>query len=100
MNRQAKLLLIVGFFGLAAAGLGEAAPRWRGANQQAAARGQVWEYGTYCSWSVPAVPAGVPQVDPRPLVWIVDGAGDLKGCSNAFREANLLAGDTMEVAVF
>jgi pimeloyl-ACP methyl ester carboxylesterase len=38
--------------------------------------------------------------DPRPLVWIVDGAGDLKGCSNAFTNANMLAGGPMELAVF
>src|SRR5688572_26546370 len=41
-----------------------------------------------------------PPPDSRPLVWIVDGAGDLRGCSNAFTNANMLAGGPMELAVF
>lgn len=41
-----------------------------------------------------------PQPDARPLVWIVDGAGDLRGCSNAFSTANMLAGGPMELNVF
>lgn len=40
------------------------------------------------------------EPDPRPLVWIVDGAGDLKGCSNAFMHANMLLGGPMELSVF
>jgi pimeloyl-ACP methyl ester carboxylesterase len=38
--------------------------------------------------------------DGRPLVWVVDGAGDLRGCSNALAQANLLAGSPVELAVF
>jgi hypothetical protein len=38
--------------------------------------------------------------DPRPLVWVVDGAGDLRGCSNAVTQANLLAGTPVEVVTF
>ncbi|HYH65297.1 MAG TPA: alpha/beta hydrolase [Urbifossiella sp.] len=38
--------------------------------------------------------------DPRPLVWVVDGAGDLRGCSNALVQANLLAGTPIEVSTF
>ncbi|MFO0801119.1 MAG: alpha/beta hydrolase [Gemmataceae bacterium] len=38
--------------------------------------------------------------DPRPLLWVVDGAGDLRGCSNAVTQANLLAGTPVEVATF
>jgi pimeloyl-ACP methyl ester carboxylesterase len=38
--------------------------------------------------------------DTRPLVWVLDGAGDLRGCSNALTEANLLAGSPIELAVF
>jgi pimeloyl-ACP methyl ester carboxylesterase len=38
--------------------------------------------------------------DPRPLVWVVDGAGDLRGCSNAVTQANLLAGTPVEVVNF
>lgn len=38
--------------------------------------------------------------DPRPLVWVVDGAGDLKGCSTALGRANAEAGGPVELAVF
>lgn len=41
-----------------------------------------------------------PLPDARPLVWVVDGAGDLRGCSNAITYANLLAGNPVEVSVF
>src|SRR6185436_7917454 len=41
-----------------------------------------------------------PPPDSRPLVWIVDGAGDLRGCSNGFTTANMLAGGPMELTVF
>src|SRR5438270_5122286 len=43
-------------------------------------------------------PPGGP--DGRPLVWVVDGAGDLRGCSNALSYANLQAGSPVELAVF
>jgi pimeloyl-ACP methyl ester carboxylesterase len=33
-------------------------------------------------------------------VWIVDGAGDLRGCSNALNAANALMGDPVETNVF
>jgi pimeloyl-ACP methyl ester carboxylesterase len=36
----------------------------------------------------------------RPLVWVVDGAGDLRGCSNSLSQANLLAGTPMELSPF
>ena len=39
-------------------------------------------------------------IDPRPLVWVVDGAGDLKGCSTALTQANQSAGGPVELAVF
>ncbi|QDU21492.1 alpha/beta hydrolase [Urbifossiella limnaea] len=60
-------------------------------------------------WMAAAQPALVhrtqcpePQntADPRPLLWVVDGAGDLRGCSNAVSQANLLAGTPVEVATF
>jgi pimeloyl-ACP methyl ester carboxylesterase len=40
------------------------------------------------------------EPDTRPLVWIVDGAGDLKGCSNAFTHANMLLGGPLDLTVF
>lgn len=33
--------------------------------------------------------------DPRPLVWVIDGAGDLKGCSSALAQSRL--GNTLDV---
>lgn len=38
--------------------------------------------------------------DSRPLVWIADGAGDLRGCSNAFTHTNMLAGGPLDLAAF
>jgi pimeloyl-ACP methyl ester carboxylesterase len=34
------------------------------------------------------------------LLWVVDGAGDLRGCSNAFSRANMMAGNPVELSVF
>ena len=42
----------------------------------------------------------VEETDTRPLVWVVDGAGDLHGCSNAMAQANMLAGNPIELAPF
>lgn len=53
-----------------------------------------------------ALGAGLPaRVEPparesRPLVWIVDGAGDLGGCSKGVSQANVLAGNPVELSVF
>jgi hypothetical protein len=38
--------------------------------------------------------------DPRPLLWVLDGAGDLRGCSSAVAQANLLAGSPVEVVPY
>lgn len=35
-----------------------------------------------------------------PLVWVVDGAGDLKGCSTALGHANAVLGHPVELVVF
>ncbi|MDB5313684.1 MAG: hypothetical protein JWO38_7886 [Gemmataceae bacterium] len=43
---------------------------------------------------------GAGEIDPRPLVWVVDGAGDFRGCSIAFTHANMSAGNPVELAVF
>ena len=40
-----------------------------------------------------------PRTD-TPLVWVVDGAGDLRGCSKALASANTLAGNLVELSVF
>src|SRR4051812_2185316 len=70
MNRLAKLFLAAGLTGLLAAVGAADGPRRESAPARARADGAV----------VPA-PA---EPDTRPLVWVVDGAGDLKGCSGAF----------------
>jgi pimeloyl-ACP methyl ester carboxylesterase len=38
--------------------------------------------------------------DYRPLVWVLDGAGDLKGSSNALTQVNSAAGNPVELTVF
>ncbi|MBN9523352.1 alpha/beta hydrolase [bacterium] len=45
-------------------------------------------------------PEPTPVADARPVVWVIDGAGDLKGCSNALTQANLTAGTPVELSVF
>src|SRR5262245_18923354 len=56
-------------------------------------------YRTHCAgWISADGPAQRPET--RPLVWILDGAGDLKGCSNALSVVNSLAGEPLELAVF
>jgi hypothetical protein len=86
MNRLAKLFLAAGLTGLLAAVGAADGPRRESAPARARADGAV----------VPA-PA---EPDVRPLVWVVDGAGDLKGCSGAFAQANLLAGGAVELSTF
>ncbi len=44
--------------------------------------------------------ASEPAVPKKPLVWVVDGAGDLRGCSNALRAVNVAAGEPVELVVF
>lgn len=44
-------------------------------------------------------PAGQGEVS-HLLVWVVDGAGDLRGCSNAMTHANMMAGNPAELSPF
>jgi pimeloyl-ACP methyl ester carboxylesterase len=93
MKRMVWFTLIVA--GVAATAAGAGPFRSRG---QAPQPGSV-EYRTYCtSWT--AAGGEVQKQDPRPLVWVLDGAGDLKGCSHALAWADKLAGDPVEIAVF
>lgn len=48
----------------------------------------------------PKAGADAGLAESRPLVWIVDGAGDLKGCSNALAQANLAEDTPFELVVF
>lgn len=95
MNCRVKLFLSVGLVGLLVSGGADA-----GGARRPAPKPHAPGYRTYCeSWATLSAPqAAVP--DTRPLVWVVDGAGDLKGCSNALNYANQLAGNTAEIAVF
>jgi pimeloyl-ACP methyl ester carboxylesterase len=102
MNRMVKLFLVLGWAGLALAGVGEAGPRRSSAPDPAPTRARVTEYRTYCGWetSPPPQSAAPANPDARPLVWVVDGAGDFKGCSTALAHANMLAGGPVELSVF
>lgn len=42
--------------------------------------------------------AGLPAADLRPLVYVVDGAGDLKGCSTALTKAMFAEGNPVELS--
>jgi hypothetical protein len=103
MSRLVKLFFVVGVVAVVLTGV-EAGPR-RGVAppNPAPTRARVTEYRTYCDgWSVSSSPqsAAPAESDSRPLVWVVDGAGDLKGCSNALSQANMLAGSPLELSVF
>jgi len=55
------------------------------------------------TWLAAVLAAGAgepPRPDSRPLVWVLDGAGGLGGCSNAFTCTNMLAGGPLELATF
>jgi hypothetical protein len=57
-------------------------------------------YQTCCrAWSSSRMETAGSAVH-KPLVWVVDGAGDLKGCSSALAYANAVAGNPLELAVF
>lgn len=54
------------------------------------------EHRTYCAgWA-----SASGNTDGRPLVWVLDGAGDLKGLSNALVQTNALSGEPVELTVF
>src|SRR5688572_23474298 len=56
-------------------------------------------YRTHCAGRTSADSASQKAAD-RPLVWVLDGAGDLKGCSTALGGVNSLLGEPLELAVF
>ena len=58
-----------------------------------------YEHRTYCvGWGDLATRTHSSPT--RPLVWIIDGAGDLRGCSNALGASNALLGEPVEMNVF
>jgi pimeloyl-ACP methyl ester carboxylesterase len=95
MKRIVCLTLIAAGIAATAAGAGPFRKR-------AVPRGQspvAIEYRTHCvSWADPRAP--LPGPDNRPLVWVLDGAGDLKGCSKALTYANALAANPVDLEVF
>ena len=95
MKRILCLTLIIA--GVAATAVGAGPFRKR-----AISRGQTpdWiEYRTHCvGWGNPRTPFAA--TDARPVVWVLDGAGDLKGCSNALAQVNDLAGSPVQLEVF
>jgi pimeloyl-ACP methyl ester carboxylesterase len=95
MKRIVCLTLIVAGIAATAAGAGPFRKRPVSRGQSAAPV----EYRTHCtSWGDPRAP--LPVADNRPLVWVLDGAGDLKGCSNALAGANVLAGNPVDIEVY
>lgn len=95
MKRGTWIVLFMLGIGATAAWAGPLRQRLspRGQAQQAA---PVQEYRTYCiGWDSAAKAADI-----RPLVWVLDGAGDLKGCSTALAQANALSGEPVELAPF
>jgi Serine hydrolase len=96
MKRSVWLTIIAVVVGATAAGAGSSSLRSR-----LTARGQSpqsVEYQTRCSGWID--PLGEQPADARPLVWVLDGAGDLKGCSNALAAVNIAAGEPLEYVVF
>jgi hypothetical protein len=76
------------------------------ANRATTPRGPAWlnqppvvHRTTYLSVS-PTARGVADDADPRPLVWVLDGAGDLGGCSGDMLEANAKAGFPVELCVF
>lgn len=86
MKRIVWLALIA--VGLGATTSGAGPFRSRGVSRgQCPAPASLVEHRTYCAgWASADLQAG-PQ-EPRPLVWVLDGAGDLKGCSGALAAVN------------
>src|SRR5690242_18300309 len=83
-----------GVFRRSAPGANQATP----ANQAARPRGPAWlnqppvvHRTTYLSIT-PTARGVADDTDPRPLVWVLDGAGDLGGCSGDMLQANAKAG--------
>lgn len=89
--------------GLLAAAVAVAGPlRWLGEEYPVSSPSSAVPivYQTYClAWSAASAEAAHLPAS-KPLVWVVDGAGDLKGCSKALAHANAVAGNPVELAVF
>ncbi|VTT97505.1 Uncharacterized protein OS=Singulisphaera acidiphila (strain ATCC BAA-1392 / DSM 18658 / VKM B-2454 / MOB10) GN=Sinac_7513 PE=4 SV=1: Abhydrolase_6 [Gemmataceae bacterium] len=98
MKRILWATLIVAGLGATAAGAGPFRSRGAARGQAPQAAAPV-EHRTYCaSWT--AHSEQPEKVDARPLVWVLDGAGDLKGCSSAMIAAMARSDYPVELAPF
>jgi hypothetical protein len=98
MKRILWLTLIAVILGATAAGAGPFRLR-SPARGQAPQQMAPVEHRTYCvGWPTSVAKREHPET--RPIVWVIDGAGDLKGCSNALAPVNAGAGSPVELAVF
>ncbi len=94
MKRIALIVLVVWGIGATVAGAGP----FRKRQATRAQAPHVVEYQTHCAgWASPKSPA---NADKPPLVWVLNGAGDLKGLSNALIVANEEAGEPVELMLF
>ena len=98
MKRILWLTIVAVTLGATVAGAGPLRLR-SSSSARSQAPQQPVEHHTYCyGWS--STSARTAAIDPRPLVWVLDGAGDLKGCSGALGPANTLAGYPVELTTF
>jgi hypothetical protein len=84
-------LIVVGIGGTSAAGVWP----WSSSPTQQVAQNNFAERRTYTGRA-----SSVEIQDTRPLVWVLDGAGDLKGSSNALTQTDSTLGNPVEVSVF
>ena len=99
MKRIVWLTLIAAGLAATAAGAGSLSLPFRSGSTARSQSPGPMEYRTHCAaWGDPQPENAT--VNPRPLVWILDGAGDLKGCSQSLDGVNTLAGEQMELVVY
>lgn len=98
MKRIVWITLIAVALGATVAGAGPGPFRSRAARPPEPVAAPGTEYRTHrAGWGDARLPAPAQH---RPLVWILDGAGDLKGCSNALAGVNTAAGEPIEFVAF
>ena len=99
MKRIVWLTIIAVAVGATAVGAGPNPFRQRTSARKPPPSTAVYEHRTYCvGWVSRSQQPDAP--DARPLVWVLDGAGDLKGCSNALSPAIAVVGQPVEMALF
>jgi hypothetical protein len=105
MNRTLRNVVLAGaVFGLGAAELTGGVFSRSPAPQQAPPPPPAWlatsgqTYRTCYPDRTPTARGVAADDTARPLVWVLDGAGDLRGCTNGMTQANTLAGNAVELA--